>query len=233
MGKTSRLCILKVNLKGNQPASLRLLRLLLRRVLCCSARALVAPRTTLCPSMRLLLAPLLWCSSHALVAPRTTLPKRRLLGDAVAKIGSCDELDALVAEHAGSKSIVVDFSNTFCGPCKIMYPKFEALSERFADGALFYSCSLDESAEASTLGKREAVQIVPSFIIWKDGARLEAVEGLKPDLLVAAVSRAAETSFWAAPLGRARRKVAKFGLLGAFRKLLRNGRRRLVRAFRR
>ena len=143
------------------------------------------------------------------------------------------ELDALVAEHAGSKSIVVDFSNTFCGPCKIMYPKFEALSERFADGALFYSCSLDESAEASTLGKREAVQIVPSFIIWKDGARLEAVEGLKPDLLVAAVSRAAETSFWAAPLGRARRKVAKFGLLGAFRKLLRNGRRRLVRAFRR
>ena len=140
---------------------------------------------------------------------------------AVATLGSCEELDALVAEHAGSKAIIIDYSNTFCGPCKLIEPKFQALSEMY--DALFFKCLFDDSEAASALGKREKVRIVPAFHIWKDGRRLEVVEGMKPELLVAAVSRACGSGFWSAPLARARRKVAKFGVVGALGKLLRNG----------
>lgn len=49
------------------------------------------------------------------------------------QIGSSDELDKIVLTDSKDKLVVVDYSTTWCGPCKLVLPKFEALSEEYKD----------------------------------------------------------------------------------------------------
>ena len=46
------------------------------------------------------------------------------------------------------KLVVIDFTATWCPPCKMIAPKFEAMAEEFTDAALF-KIDVDENAEAS------------------------------------------------------------------------------------
>ena len=48
------------------------------------------------------------------------------------QVGSFAELDKLTSDNK-DKLIVVDYSTTWCGPCKMILPKFEALAEEYAD----------------------------------------------------------------------------------------------------
>ena len=75
-------------------------------------------------------------SSQARVAPLM----------AVKDISSDADFDALLKE-SGSKLVVVDYSTTWCGPCKVIAPKFDELSEKYTD-AIFCSVVGDASAEA-------------------------------------------------------------------------------------
>ena len=36
-------------------------------------------------------------------------------------------------QNAGSSLVVVDYSTTWCGPCKVIAPKFDELSEKYTD----------------------------------------------------------------------------------------------------
>jgi thioredoxin 1 len=36
-------------------------------------------------------------------------------------------------KSAGSSLVVVDYSTTWCGPCKVIAPKFDELSEKYPD----------------------------------------------------------------------------------------------------
>lgn len=50
----------------------------------------------------------------------------------MSQVGSFAELDKLTTDNK-DKLIVVDYSTTWCGPCKMILPKFEALAEEYAD----------------------------------------------------------------------------------------------------
>ena len=45
-------------------------------------------------------------------------------------ISSTDELNEAL-EKAGDKLVVVDYSTSWCGPCKIIAPKFDEFSEQY------------------------------------------------------------------------------------------------------
>lgn len=36
-------------------------------------------------------------------------------------------------KNAGSSLVVVDYSTTWCGPCKVIAPKFDEMSEKYPD----------------------------------------------------------------------------------------------------
>ena len=71
-------------------------------------------------------------------------------------LGSEGDFDKAVKD-AGDSLMVVDFATTWCGPCKVMEPKMNAMSEEYTD-AIFYKVIGDSSAEASSLMKREGVR---------------------------------------------------------------------------
>ena len=48
------------------------------------------------------------------------------------QVGSPEELDKLTAENK-DKLLVVDYSTTWCGPCKMVLPKFESLAAEYPD----------------------------------------------------------------------------------------------------
>jgi thioredoxin 1 len=72
-------------------------------------------------------------STHAF-AP-TSLPLRTAISQplmAVVDVNSEAEFDAKVS-GAGDKLVVIDYSTTWCGPCKVIAPKFDELSDQYPD----------------------------------------------------------------------------------------------------
>ena len=96
-------------------------------------------------------------------------------------------LDAVVSS-AGSSLVVVDYSTTWCGPCKMVLPKYVELSDKYKN-VIFLKCIGDASAEASALMKREGVRSVPAFHFWKNGSRMEVVNGARIEEVEAIVTK--------------------------------------------
>lgn len=65
----------------------------------------------------------------------------------------------------GNKAIIVDFSAVWCGPCKMMEPIMEELSEEIAD-VEFYNVDVDENPE---LAREFGIMSIPLVIAMKNG----------------------------------------------------------------
>mmetsp|Transcript_10606 Transcript_10606/g.25530 ORF Transcript_10606/g.25530 Transcript_10606/m.25530 type:complete len:150 (-) Transcript_10606:292-741(-) len=91
-------------------------------------------------------------------------------------------------KNAGGALVVVDYSTTWCGPCKVIAPKFEDFSEKYAD-AVFLKVIGDASPEASKLMKREGVKSVPSFHYFKDGKKVDVVNGANAEAIEACITK--------------------------------------------
>jgi thioredoxin 1 len=82
---------------------------------------------------------------------------------------------------AGEKLLIVDYSTTWCGPGKMMEPKFVEMSTRY--DAVFVKVIGDSTPEAGQLLKREGVRSVPAFHFWKNGKRVDSISGADPERL--------------------------------------------------
>uniref|UniRef100_A0A6S9BEG3 Thioredoxin domain-containing protein n=1 Tax=Ditylum brightwellii TaxID=49249 RepID=A0A6S9BEG3_9STRA len=109
------------------------------------------------------------------------------LSMAVVDIDSEAKFDKTI-ESAGDSLVVVDYSTTWCGPCKVIAPKFDELSEQYSD-AVFVKVIGDASPDASKLMKREGVRSVPSFHYFKGGEKVEVVNGANAEAIEAAITK--------------------------------------------
>ena len=81
----------------------------------------------------------------------------------------------IVAMEAG-KPVVVDFYAPWCGPCKILAPRLDALAGEYSDKINFMSVNVDKSPE---LAAKFNVEGVPTLLfIGKDGQIMDAMAGL-------------------------------------------------------
>ncbi|WP_411026194.1 thioredoxin family protein, partial [Salmonella sp. s58078] len=71
-----------------------------------------------------------------------------------------------LVEAAADKTVVLDMYTQWCGPCKVIAPKFQQLSEKYAD-VIFLK--LDCNQDNKPLAKELGIRVVPTFKILKDG----------------------------------------------------------------
>ncbi|MBR5636880.1 MAG: thioredoxin [Pseudobutyrivibrio sp.] len=72
---------------------------------------------------------------------------------------------------------VLDFNAVWCGPCKMLAPVLEEVSEEMADDAKFYSIDTDENPD---LAKEFGIMNIPAVVILKDGQKADMNVGFVP-----------------------------------------------------
>lgn len=92
----------------------------------------------------------------------------------MAKIVNTENFRGAVEEDKGV--VVVDFFATWCGPCKMLAPVFESVSEEVSD-AKFVKVDIDESLE---LAQKFGISTVPTMMIFKDGKVVDKLVGFMP-----------------------------------------------------
>lgn len=85
-----------------------------------------------------------------------------------------DELEELIA---GEKPVVCDFWATWCGPCRMLAPVFEEVSEKFTDRAVFVKVDVDENEDAA---RKYGVSAIPDIILFKNGKPAATNMGFLP-----------------------------------------------------
>ena len=73
------------------------------------------------------------------------------------------------------KPVMVDFFATWCGPCKMLHPVVEALSNEVTDVKIG-ELDIDEEIE---LAERFRIMTVPSLVLFKNGEPVDKLVGVQ------------------------------------------------------
>ena len=72
---------------------------------------------------------------------------------------------------------VIDFSATWCGPCKMLAPVLEGVSEDMKDHVKFYNIDVDENPN---LAEEFGITSIPALVIVKHGEKKDLQIGFQP-----------------------------------------------------
>ncbi|EDQ84562.1 uncharacterized protein MONBRDRAFT_34641 [Monosiga brevicollis MX1] len=76
-------------------------------------------------------------------------------------------------EKIASGVVAIDFTATWCGPCRMIGPKFEAFAEEFTNVKCF-KVDVDQASDVATeLG----ISAMPTFHFFKDGEKVDELIG--------------------------------------------------------
>lgn len=93
---------------------------------------------------------------------------------AAAYIQDEGEFDTLLATEP---LLVVDCTAAWCGPCKLVAPLIDQLSEEYADRAKVFKLDLDVN---KPVAQRFGIRSIPAVMIFKQGELAETLVGAKP-----------------------------------------------------
>ena len=72
---------------------------------------------------------------------------------------------------------LVDFYADWCGPCKMMGPVLEELSEEYEGRVSFFKIDVDEAQE---LAGEYGISSIPNLVLLKNGEKVSDSIGFKP-----------------------------------------------------
>ena len=81
------------------------------------------------------------------------------------------------AALAEGKLMMVDFWAEWCGPCQMLGPVIESLSEKYEGKAVIGKVNTDEEGP---LAMRYTVMNIPTVIFFKDGKEIDRKVGVMP-----------------------------------------------------
>jgi thioredoxin 1 len=75
---------------------------------------------------------------------------------------------------SSNPAVVVDCYADWCGPCRMMSPVIDALSEEYSGKIVFGKLNVDENR---TIPAKYSVMSIPTLLIFKDKTLVETVVG--------------------------------------------------------
>mmetsp|Transcript_3523 Transcript_3523/g.5197 ORF Transcript_3523/g.5197 Transcript_3523/m.5197 type:complete len:156 (+) Transcript_3523:70-537(+) len=105
--------------------------------------------------------------------PSTTTTILDIRGGAVHESSSLADLESKIQSAAlQNKLTIIDFTATWCGPCKAIAPLYKDLSEEF--DAQFIKVDVDENPDAA---QKYGVSAMPTFLFIKGGEVVDRLMG--------------------------------------------------------
>ena len=78
--------------------------------------------------------------------------------------------NAAMAE--GSKPVMVEFSAPWCSYCRKIEPALRKVDQQYADVLTIGQVNIDEN---EALAQAERIELIPTFVIYKDGKALGSI----------------------------------------------------------
>jgi thioredoxin 1 len=76
-----------------------------------------------------------------------------------------------------NKLVLIDFWAPWCGPCRMIAPILEQLSEEVGDAAVIAKLNVDENPTGAV---RYSIQGIPTMILFRNGVEVERFVGVQP-----------------------------------------------------
>ena len=73
--------------------------------------------------------------------------------------------------------LVVDFTATWCGPCRLVAPLMEQLSDEYKESIKVVKIDVDQD---KPLAKKYEVRTIPAVLYFKNGELVETIKGVSP-----------------------------------------------------
>ena len=87
------------------------------------------------------------------------------------------ELEALIA--SSDKAVFCDFWANWCGPCRMLAPVFEEISNKYDGQATFVKVDIDDE-ESESAAIKYAITSIPNIIAFKGGKPVANSLGFVP-----------------------------------------------------
>lgn len=82
-----------------------------------------------------------------------------------------------------SVPVLVDFFATWCGPCKMMAPVLDEVSQEVGNKAAVYKVDVDQEM---ALAQQFNIMSVPAMIVFKGGKPVQQFVGMQPKQTITA-----------------------------------------------
>jgi len=80
-----------------------------------------------------------------------------------------------------SKPVLVDFFATWCGPCSVLQPILEKISEDLEGKFILAKANIDEVPVTS---QKLGINVIPTIILFKNGKNVSGFSGLRPEGII-------------------------------------------------
>ena len=82
-----------------------------------------------------------------------------------------DQFETLINQE---KLVLVDYTATWCGPCRLIAPLIDQLAEDYQGKAQVVKVDLDQNKDNA---KQYNIRSIPTVLIFKDGQEVERIVG--------------------------------------------------------
>lgn len=97
------------------------------------------------------------------------------------KYVNAEALEELIA--SSNKPVFCDFWASWCGPCRMLAPVFEEVSDKYEDKATFVKIDIDEEdSEAAAI--KYGITSIPNVIAFKGGKAVDNSLGFVPQAVL-------------------------------------------------